>query len=307
MESNIVTLTVNPSIDKSTSFSGLEPEEKIRCKKANYDSGGGGINVSKAIHRLEGESLCVFTSGGIRGSFLKSLIEEEGLKVKTIDVEGWTRESFVAVDEETNNQYRFGFPGNALTALEAQKILDTVNELKPDYLVISGSLSLGLEVDYYGKIAKQAKAAGIKVVADTSGEPLKHVLDAGVYLIKPNIEELAKLVGVEELAYDQVNDAAQQIINSGGAEVVVVSLGPDGAMIATKDYFQHVRVPKIDKKTTVGAGDSMVGGMVWALSKGDSIENVIKWGVACGSAATMNEGTQLFKLDDAKDLFGKLY
>lgn len=307
MKNKIVTLTVNPSIDKSTSFSGLEPEKKIRCKKAHYDAGGGGINVSKAIHRLEGESLCVFTSGGIRGSFLKSLVEEEGLTVRTIDVEGWTRESFVAVDELTNDQYRFGFPGNEISSEEAQKILDTVEELNPEYLVISGSLSLGLDVDYYGKLAVEAKKAGTKVIADTSGEPLKHVLDAGVYLIKPNIAELAKLVGVDDLSYDQVEEAARKIIESGGAEVVVVSLGPDGAMIITNDFFQHVRVPKVEKRTTVGAGDSMVGGMVWALSNGDSIEDVIKWGVACGSAATMNEGTKLFKLEDAKELFGKLY
>ncbi len=306
MKHTIVTLTVNPSIDKSTSFSGLAPEIKIRCKKATYDSGGGGINVSKAIHKLSGESLCVFTSGGIRGTFLKSLVEKEGLQVKTIDVSGWTRESFVAVDELTNDQYRFGFPGNEVSEEEAQLIRNVVKDLKPEYLVISGSLSLGLKDDYYRLLAETAKQDGVKVIADTSGEPLKHILKAGVFLIKPNIGELADLVNKDNLTYEEVNDAAKQIISNGGAEIVVVSLGPDGAMLITKDYFKHVKAPKVEKRTTVGAGDSMVGGMVWALSQNKSLLDVIKWGVACGSAATLNEGTKLFLKEDAERLFSEL-
>jgi 6-phosphofructokinase 2 len=102
---------------------------------------------------------------------------------------------------------------------------------------------------------------------------------------------------------EEVNDAAKQIISKGGAEIVVVSLGPQGAVLVTKDSYDYVPAPNVAKKSTVGAGDSMVGGMVWALSQNKNLKEVIRWGVACGSAATMNEGTQLFKLEDAKRLF----
>jgi 6-phosphofructokinase 2 len=138
---------------------------------------------------------------------------------------------------------------------------------------------------------------------DTSGEGLKKVLETGVYLIKPNVGELAKLIGVERLEMEEVNDAAKQIIEKGGAEIVVVSLGPQGAVLVTKDSYDFVPAPNVAKKSTVGAGDSMVGGMVWALSQNKNLKEVIRWGVACGSAATMNEGTQLFKLEDAKRLY----
>ena len=102
---------------------------------------------------------------------------------------------------------------------------------------------------------------------------------------------------------EEVHEAAQQIIAKGGAEIVVVSLGPQGAVLVTKDNYEFVPAPNVVKKSTVGAGDSMVGGMVWALSQHKSLKEVIRWGVACGSAATMNEGTQLFKREDAQRLF----
>jgi 6-phosphofructokinase 2 len=164
-------------------------------------------------------------------------------------------------------------------------------------------LSEGLSTDFYQKIAEIAKKSNAKLIVDASGESLKKALEIGVYMIKPNVGELAKLIGVERLELEEVNEAAKQIIAKGGAEIVVVSLGPQGAVLVTKDSYEFVPAPNVAKKSTVGAGDSMVGGMVWALSQNKRLKEVIRWGVACGSAATMNEGTQLFKFEDAKRLF----
>ncbi|MFA9188946.1 1-phosphofructokinase family hexose kinase [Flavobacterium sp. FBOR7N2.3] len=297
---DIVTLTVNPAIDKSTHLKGLVPEQKIRCEAPRYDAGGGGINVSKAISRLGGSSLALFTAGGFTGKLLEELINKEGISSKTIEVEAWTRENFIAVDDNTNSQYRFGFPGGKISSEEAQKILNSISNLDTQFLVVSGSLNEGLSNDFYQEIAKNTKA---KLIIDTSGEALKKVLKTGVFLIKPNVGELARLIGKERLELNEINDAAKQIIADGGAEIVVVSLGPQGAALVTKDVYEYVPAPNVVKKSTVGAGDSMVGGMVWALSQNKSLKEVIRWGVACGSAATMNEGTQLFKLEDAKRLF----
>lgn len=300
---DIITLTVNPAVDKSTHLKGLIPEQKLRCSSPRYDAGGGGINVSKAISRLGGNSLAVFTSGGYTGKMLEELIAKETIDSKVITVESMTRESFIAVDDNTNSQYRFGFTGGELSNAECDEILKTVRNAKSNFLVVSGSLNEGLSDDFYQQIAQIAKENDTKLIVDTSGEPLKNVIKTGAYLIKPNVGELAKLIGVETLELEQVNDAAKQIIASGGAEIVVVSLGPQGAVMVTKDSYDYVPAPNVVKKSTVGAGDSMVGGMVWALSQNKTNKEVLRWGVACGSAATMNEGTQLFKKEDAHRLF----
>ena len=300
---DIVTLTVNPALDKSAHFKGLVPEQKIRCDAPRFDAGGGGINASKAIARLEGESFCVFTSGGPIGSMLEDLVKKDSISFQPIKTTNWTRESFVAVDDNTNSQYRFGFPGSEITEEEKNIIFQTIQELKPKYLVLSGSLNEGLPTDFYQQISDLAKKSGSKVIVDTSGEALQKVLETGVYLIKPNVGELAKLIGVERLEMDEVVHAAQKLIEKGSAEIVVVSLGPQGAVLVTATQTEFVPAPNVVKKSTVGAGDSMVGAMVWALSQNKSFKEVVQWGVACGSAATMNEGTQLFKLEDAKRLF----
>ena len=287
---DIVTLTINPSLDKSTQFTGLVAEQKIRCGTPRYDAGGGGINVSKAISRLGGESLCVFTSGGSPGIKLEELVQKEGIAIKIIPTQNWTRENLVALDTNT----------------EKGNILQTIQELKTKYLVVSGSLNEGLPTDFYQQIADLAKISGTKLIVDTSGEALKKVLEKGVYLAKPNIGELAKLIGVERLEMDEVAPAARKLIEKGSAEIVVVSLGAQGAVLVTATQTEFVPAPNVVKKSTVGAGDSMVGAMVWALSQNKPLKEVAQWGVACGSAATMNEGTQLFKLEDAKRLFEEL-
>ncbi|MCX8482945.1 MAG: PfkB family carbohydrate kinase, partial [Crocinitomicaceae bacterium] len=139
-----------------------------------------------------------------------------------------------------------------------------------------------------------------------SGEGLRKVLEAGVFLIKPNIGELAKLIGVKRLDVTEVEKAAKTLIEKGCAEIIVVSLGPEGGILVTKDQTEYVTAPKTEKKSTVGAGDSMVGGMVWALSQNKPMKEIIKWGIACGTAATMNEGTKLFKREDVLRLLNEM-
>ncbi len=302
----IITLTLNPSLDKSTHFTGLIAEQKIRCEKPRYDAGGGGINVSKAIAKLGGDSFCIHTSGGSAGKMLEELIQKEGIANKVIPTQNWTRENFIAFENITKAQYRFGFPGNELSEAEKETVIETIKTIKATYLVLSGSLNEGLPTDFYQTIAETAKASGIKVIVDTSGEALQKVLEKGVYLIKPNIGELAKLIGVERLTLPEVEKAAKTLIEKGSAEIVVVSLGAEGAILVSKNQTEFVTAPKAVKKSTVGAGDSMVGGMAWALSQNKTLKEVIQWGVSCGTAATMNEGTQLFKKEDAVKLFETL-
>jgi 6-phosphofructokinase 2 len=301
--SKIVTLTINPAVDKSTKFEGLVAEHKIRCEHPVYDAGGGGINVSKAINRLGGESTAFFPTGGPIGDLLKSLVTKEKVVFEAIESKAWTRENFIAVDIITNAQYRFGMPSPALTSEEFEELLSKIKKQNPEILVVSGSLPENLASVIFKRISEVFGQNGPKVVVDTSGEALRYALENGAFLIKPNHKELAKLLDVEKIEPVQVESAAKALIAKYNCEVVVVSMGPDGAMLFTENHTYFVEAPKVEKKSTVGAGDSMVGGMVWALSRNLPLDEVLKWGVACGSAATMNEGTQLFKKEDAERLF----
>lgn len=301
----IVTLTLNPAIDKSTTVNRIYPEQKLRCETPRFDAGGGGINVSKAIRRLGGESIAVFPVGGPAGQVLRNLVEQEGIVCKTVETRHWTRENFIVVEGSTNGQYRFGMPGPEISEAEANACLEIIRGMtpKPDYIVASGSLPPGLPPDYYARVARLAREMGARLVLDTSGEPLRLAANEGVFLLKPNIGELSKLAGEEELQMNMVDDAAAEIIRRGKCEVVVVSLGPSGALLVTADGYDHVPAPTVPKKSTVGAGDSMVGGMIYLLAQGKPLAEMVRHGVACGTAATMNPGTELFHKQDAEKLY----
>ncbi|WP_338868008.1 1-phosphofructokinase family hexose kinase [Spirosoma sp. SC4-14] len=300
----IVTLTLNPAVDVSTNVDRLVPTHKLHCAQPQYDAGGGGINVSKAIHRLGGHSLALFTAGGPNGLTLQKLVDTEALSYQLIHIDGMTRESFVVTETSTNLQFRFGTPGPEITPMEAESCLTALSKLpaSTDYLVISGSLPPGLPTDFYGLITRQAKAQGIKVIIDTSGKPLQSALQCGVFLTKPNLGELARLVGKERLEGKQVSLAARELIQARWCEVVVVSLGPRGALLVTNDLHEYIPAPIVKTISTVGAGDSLVGGMVYALGQGKSLSEAARLGVACGTAATQNSGTHLFQKQEADEL-----
>ncbi|MBN8679632.1 MAG: 1-phosphofructokinase family hexose kinase [Chitinophagales bacterium] len=299
----IVTLTLNPALDKSTEIEQLIPEQKLRCSPMRVDAGGGGINVSKAIRRLGGDSVAVFPFGGQNGMVLCNLLEQEGVSIKALEVVGETRENMAVRESSTNAQYRFTMPGLALTEQDADKCLDIIGQLKPRYLVASGSLPPGLRETYYEKVASFAKEIDAKFILDTSGRALQAAADEGLYLLKPNLQELSALSEKPSLEMNQVDDAALDIIRMGRCEVVVVSLGAQGALLVTADRVEHVPAPMVKKLTTVGAGDSMVAGMVWALSEGKSFQEMVQIGVACGSATTLNPGTRLFRTEDVWRLY----
>jgi 6-phosphofructokinase 2 len=161
------------------------------------------------------------------------------------------------------------------------------------YFVISGSNPSGVSLDFYSEAAEIVKEKKGKLVIDTSGDALKHALSTGIFLAKPNIGELSNLSGVKELDAGNVVDAAKKIIDTGHCEVLVVSMGPAGAILVTANEYFHEAAPAIKIKSTVGAGDSMVAGILIALQKKLSWRDVLRYGVAAGTAATMNAGAEL--------------
>ncbi len=303
--SRIVTLTLNPSVDKSTTANHIIPDQKLRCEKPKFEPGGGGINVSRALRRLSTDSVAVFPVGGPSGLLLRQLLSQEEIEQRPIETEGWTRENVIVVDASTGQQYRFGMPGAALRPEEQQQVINALLELgeRPDFLVISGSLPPGVEPELLVKIARGAREMGVKVVVDTSGPALLALLEAGVYLAKPNVGELSKMAGVEELDSEAIAGAAHQLVADGKCEIVVVSMGPQGACVVSAEGADYVPAPSVKKRSTVGAGDSMVAGLVFALAEGRNLRETARLGVACGTAATMNPGTELFKKADVDKLY----
>lgn len=300
---SIVTVTFNPAIDKSTSVPLLIHEKKLKGTQPVYESGGGGINVARAIKKLGAEATAIYLAGGYSGITFTQLLAEEGIETIVTEIKGNTRENFIVVETDTNKQYRFGMPGPKIFEDEWQQCLRTIEQIKDaTYIVASGSLPEGVPTDIFARIATIAQKKNARLIVDTSGEALKKVLDAGVYLIKPNLTELSSLLG-KEIPINGVSNAARELINKGNCEVIVVSMGNAGAILVTKELIQQVKPPTVKRKSTVGAGDSMVAGITLSLSKNKNLKEVIQYGVACGTAATMNEGTELCRKEDADYLF----
>jgi len=301
----ILTITLNPALDKSVSVQKLIPDKKLRCDEIAVEAGGGGINISKAIKRLGGKSVALFPSGGANGKQLEDLLIKEGIEIKVIPIAGETRAGFAVTDLSTDSQYRFVAPGPFMTEEVLETCLKEVENFKPapDTVIFSGSLPPGLSPNVAAKFAAVCSRIGARFIADTSGECLKLALNEGVYLLKPNLSELSFLVGKDRLELFEVEDAAKSIIENGNSEVIVVSMGPSGALLLTKDLCKRIPSPNVKKVSTIGAGDSMVAGMALMLSEGKPILEVVQFGVACGTATIMTEGSQLFKKEDVMKLF----
>ena len=301
---SIITITFSPCIDKSTAVAALIPEKKLICTTPKLEPGGGGINIARAIKKLGGAATAIFPTGGYTGKYFNHLLEKEEINSIIIETGNETRENIIVVDESNNNQFRFGMPGTELTEAEWKKCLQAVEEMKDvEFIIASGSLPPGVPVNIYALLAKIAKSKNAKFIVDTSGAALKHVAEEGVYMLKPNLGELSSLAGKKELQPDEVKNIAQEIIAKGKCEVMVVSMGAAGAMLVTDDIAEIFTPPAVERKSTVGAGDSMVAGIVIYLAQGKNILQAVQYGVACGTAATLNAGTELCKKDDADRLY----
>jgi 6-phosphofructokinase 2 len=303
----IFTLTLNPALDKSITVPQLVPEKKLKASDGKTEPGGGGINVSRALGKLGMDSVAVYLSGGYTGKKFESLLSEEQISSVPVPIAGDTRENFIVVDTSSNLQYRFGMEGPDVKETEWMEALNYMQQQEAiGYIIASGSLPPGVPPTALSKLAVIAKQKNARLIVDTSGDALKHAVEEGVFLIKPNLGELSNLYGKEKLSGDEVVNAAKTVIHKGGCEMMAVSMGAEGAMLVTATEHFQVKPPPVTIHSTVGAGDSMVAGMVFALSQDWQLPDVLRYGVAAGTAATLNEGTELCKKEDTERLFAQL-
>ena len=303
---DVVTLTMNPSIDLSVSVERVAPFHKLRTSDERRDPGGGGINVARVLDRLGADVAAVYPSGGALGQLLRQLVDREGIAESAIPISGETREDVTVVERATGNQYRFVLPGPQLSEHEWRTCLGKFEALDPRtrFVVCSGSLPPGAPDDFYGRVVAAAKQAGRKIVIDSSGPSLRAALRKGVYLIKPNLNEFRALIGEQLQTQVDWIKACRSLIDQQQAEIVVLTLGDQGALLVTGDDVLRAYALPIKPVSVVGAGDSFLGAMIWSLATGHDVATAFRYGVAAGSAALLLPGTELCLREDVERLVG---
>jgi 6-phosphofructokinase 2 len=299
----ILTITLSPTIDVSSEAIVVRPTRKTRTVDVRYSPGGGGINVARVIARLGGDVEAVYLAGGEIGALLDRLLNEEGLRRRHIPIIGQTRIANMVREKSTGLEYRFIPNGPALQAHELEPCIQALSAHRGGYVVASGSLPNGVPADTYGKLANIAAAQGARFILDTSGAALQAALAASkMFMVKPSLGELEYLAG-RKLDEHTASDAAAGLVARGAAELVAVTMGADGALLASSTGVLRLPATHVRVRSAVGAGDSFLGAMIWALAQQKTPEQAFRFGVAAGAAAAMTPGTELCKRTDIFELF----
>ncbi|WP_210725640.1 1-phosphofructokinase family hexose kinase [Arthrobacter silvisoli] len=304
MSMPILTLTMNPALDISTSADSIYSGHKLRCGSSRIDPGGGGANVARVIHRLGGQAVAMYTAGGTTGDTYRHLMEAEGIPVLVAPVRGSTRQNFTVDELSTGRQFRFVLEGAELSGREWRNCLRLAARAVPahGYVVASGSLPPGAPVDFYARVAQMVRKAGARCIVDTSGLALAAALGEGVFMVKPSRRELSELVGADLNDERNLMEAASGLIAQGSAEYVALTLGEDGALLASASGAARIAVPPVKVVSAVGAGDSFLAAFVLRLAQGNPPETALRTAVAAGSAAVLTPATELCRREDVERL-----
>lgn len=295
----IITVTLNPAIDKTLEVDNCTIGSINRVSSIKIDAGGKGINVSKVIKSLQGESVAFGALAGSTGEFIKNYLDAEEIKNNFVFSEGETRTNIKIVDKLKKTNTDINEAGNSILEEDINRIKEKVFNYikKDDILVLSGSVPQGVGKNIYEMWIKDAKKLGVKTILDADGELLKQGLLSGPYLIKPNIHELERLFDVKINGIEEIIRLSKSIFHYG-VNMIVVSLGSEGALFLSGEKTIYAHGLKVAVKSTVGAGDSMVAALALALDKGYSFEKAVTLSVAAATAGVMTEGTTAGKLSD---------
>ena len=300
----ILTLTMNPAVDVTTSTERVEVGRKLRCRTPRHEPGGGGINVARGIVILGGDAEAVYPAGGHTGQLLGHLVGETGVPHRAVELDIVTRESWSVTATEDGEHYHLVFPGPELTEAQWTACQDAVfAEAAPDYLVISGSLPPGVPDDFYVGVAAQAAERGTRCVLDTSGAPLSAALNrGGFYLIRANHHELSQACDIDGKAPEQCVGPLRELIDDGVALCLIMTLGSEGALLVTADEAWRAGPPQVEERSAVGAGDSFVAAFVHELHRTESQKDALVRAVAAAAVAVTTPGTRLFEAADVERL-----
>jgi len=299
----IVTLTPNPSVDRTVSITDLQRGEVHRATASRIDPGGKGVNISRALTAHNARTLAVLPAGGPQGHLLADLLQEARIEVKIVPITGSSRAN-VALVEPDGTTTKINEPGPVLSASELDALLAgaeaTLSE-HPSWMVGSGSLPPGVNADLYAGLVRRCRNAGVRVAIDASGAPLRHAVAAGPDLIKPNLEELEELVDRQLDTLGDVYKASVDLVTLG-VTTVVVSLGRFGALLVAESVIAHAVAPVTAPLSTVGAGDALLAGYLCATGSGSTPAEALSTGVAWGAAAVSCPGSRMPTPADVSDI-----
>lgn len=304
----IITVTLNPAVDKTVEINNLHIDTVNRVSSVRLDAGGKGINVSKIIVSLEGKSKALGFLGGRAGTFIKNYLDEVHIENDFVTVKGETRTNLKIVDPVERTNTDINEMGPEITPRDIEQLEKRMMQSMSaeTIIVFSGSVPPNIEPDIYQKWIRQVKEKGAKTILDADGDMMRLGIEAGPYLIKPNIHELERLVGREIKNINEVLTSVRFLMGEHGIEVVVVSMGEKGALFLNKQVTILAQGIKVDVKSTVGAGDSMVAALAYALDKGYTFEKAVTLAVAAGTANVMTYGTEPSSLELIQELENKV-
>lgn len=299
----IGTITVNPSIDHHIVIDKLVKDDAIRALETRRDPGGKGINVSRAVKELGGETAAFGVAGGCAGYMLKSLMAEKDIPFEAVELPQESRINVIITDRSDGTQTRISATGPRMSLADIDLLVDRILARKPapDWWVLGGNLPPGAPNDLYVRLIRELQGRGAKCLLDADDEVLKFGVQANPYLIKPNEYEFERLVG-RSLPDEGALLLAAREVALRGVQVVALTLGRKGALVVTPNQAFRASTPPVEVKSKVGAGDSFLAGCVLALSQGRPLEEALRLAMAAGAAAVMNDGTQLCRRQDVERL-----
>jgi 1-phosphofructokinase family hexose kinase len=290
----IYTLTLNPAVDRELTVPAVEFDSVLRASESRVDFGGKGFNVSRLLKGLGAESTAVGFLGGKAGEILQDGLKSLGIGAEFVWVPGETRTNVSIVTQSGGHYIKVNEKGPLVDAAKQQELLDKLAALAQpgDWWVLAGSLPPGCAEDFYARIVRVLNEHGSMTLLDTTGESLRVGCAEKPYLVKPNAEEAHALTRMPVETPAEIAAVAAEIRRMG-AQNVVISMGKAGALLQTAEGTWLTHSPKIKEKNPIGAGDSMVGGLVWALTRGLALKESLGWGVASGAATASLSGTEV--------------
>ena len=303
----IFTVTLNPAVDRELTVADIVFDTVLRASEWRVDCGGKGFNVARMLSSLGTPSVALGFAAGKSGELLQGMLEGLGIDTEFVWVEGETRTNVSIVSSDNDRYVKVNEPGPTITETNLVQLADKIRQRVQagEWWVLAGSLPPGVPKDYYSELIKIIQSAGAKVFLDTSDEALRQSCSAGPNLVKPNDEEAHELTGLPISTPAEIV-AAGAAIEKTGPENVVISLGKKGALLVSEGKGWLAASPEIIEANPIGAGDSMVAGIVWGLSQGDSMQEALCKGIACGAATASQNGTTVGTLEQVTELLKKI-
>ena len=302
----VLAISLSPALDVSAQTGHIQAVHKVRTTGQMLHPGGGGVNVARVVHNLGGSVELIYACGGPTGAILEEQIGQCGFRTHKFRSDADVRISFAVFETDTGLEYRFVPEAVEMKPQVFRSILKKISRTGADYVVASGSLPKDLPVSAFCEIADAAMKAGARFVLDTSGLPLARALESHkVWAAKPSIGELEQIAKRELDEFDAI-DFAKELVASRAATYLAVSLGRNGAILAGRNTLIRLPGLRVKERSATGAGDSFVGGLIYALSQGEPIKRAFAWAAAAGTAAVMTAGTELCDVSDVQHLLRQL-